>query len=188
MAQQTPRLRWQKALRSTEFPAGLRVVRGTLLALLDEVTPDGELCAWRDQLAVAAGLPSRTLDRHLQRAVDAGWLVRKVSGGNGRRAVYRTAIPSKLCATNGAQVAKLCATYSCATPGSCAPPGGELNKESASDSERVALDDHRGRRRTHDGESVSPLEHSGKYGSNGDPWQPTPVECPSSDSTKRVVA
>jgi hypothetical protein len=99
------------------------------------MTPDGDLRRWRYQLAEATGLPERTLDRHLQRAVDAGWLVRTVAGGNGRKAVYKANIPTSCAPKVAHNPGELCATCSYATPERCAPPGGELNKDGANDSE-----------------------------------------------------
>ncbi len=186
MSRLTPRLRWRQALCSKGFPANLRVVKSTLLSLVDQMTPNGELRRWRFELADAIGIPERTLDRHLQRAVDAGWLIRTVPGGNGRRAVYNANIPDELCATSGAQLGKLCAACSCATPGSCAPPGGELNKKSANDSERVAVDNHRGRQRAHDGSGVSATDYLRKSSSYKE-WLPTPLDAASHDTTGEVA-
>ncbi len=174
MTRATPRLRWQKALRSAQVPASFRVVRGTLLALVDELAPTGELCVRREKLEDATGLPTRTLERHLQRAVEAGWLVRTVPGGNGRRAVYETAIPESCPPFVADKARELPAVYSRATPGSCPPSGGGLNKKSANDSERVAVNDQRGRRRTPVGSGVSATDYLRKSSSYRS-GQPTPV-------------
>jgi hypothetical protein len=142
---------WRKAVSEQRFPVGMRPVKATLLAL--PMTPDGRIVVWRDALVELVGLPDRTLNRHLARAVKAGWLVRDVRGGNGRRSVYTAAIPDELSAINGAQLGKLSATGSYTTRGSCLPRGGALNRKipSASVSEHVALDRNRERRDDHDG-------------------------------------
>ena len=105
------RVPWRDAVASAAFPSELRVVRGTLLCLAPLMTPDGILDKERARLADVAGVPSRTLDRHVSRAVAAGWLDHVTAGGNGRNGVYRASIPAdELCATHGAQPVELCAT------------------------------------------------------------------------------
>lgn len=174
MTRLTPRLRWRQAVVAHAFPASQRPVKSTLLVLADLMSPTGDLHLWRDQLVGATGLPVRTLNRHLQRAVEDGWLTRETFGGHGRRSLYRTAIPESC----GPSVAR--------NPGSCEPstrtqlvevvgqPVAHSREESASDSERVALDRHRGRRRTPLGTGVSALDYLGKNGSNGGEWAATP--------------
>lgn len=93
MTRLTPRLRWRQAVASDAFPRSERVVRGTLLCLVDLMSPTGDLHEWRDDIASATGLPPRTLNRHLQRALELGWLVREKEGGNGRRSLYRAVVP-----------------------------------------------------------------------------------------------
>lgn len=98
MTRLTPRLRWRQAVASDRFPRTERVVKGTLLALAELMASTGELHEWRDSIAEATGLPVRTLNRHLERAVSLGWLMREVPGGNGRKSLYRAVIPGEGCA------------------------------------------------------------------------------------------
>lgn len=88
------RTMWRRAVTSTPFPVGMRPVKATLLSL--PMNPDGILEAWRDDVAAAAGVPLRTLDRHLARACSASWLHQQVRGGHGRRAVYTARIPGEV--------------------------------------------------------------------------------------------
>lgn len=194
MSRLTPRLRWARAIKSDAFPQEHRVIRGTLLCLVDLMLPTGELKVWRDQMARATGLPTRTLDRHLQRAVEAGWLIRDTPAGRKRQSVYRTAIPfadpdgsvrhfwraeDEFCAPstriqNGSSVRHLVAN---------------TRKESASASERVALDDQRGRRSTPVGSGVNATDDFRKDGSKEVSGLPTPLRRLSSvRTTKGEVA
>lgn len=153
MTRVTPRLRWAKAIKSDTFPQSERVIRGTLLCLVDLINPTGELRMWREQMVDATGLPPRTLDRHLQRAVDAGWLIREMPAGKRRQSVYRTAIP-----TEGPDSSVRHSWR--AEEEFCAPSTRIQNhssvrhlvansiKKSASVSEHQAVDRHRGRRIT----------------------------------------
>ncbi len=188
MSRATPRLRWQQAVASDAFPRSERVVRGTLLCLVGLMTSTGELHEWRDEIASATGLPTRTLNRHLQRAVDLGWLVRETQGGNGRRSLYQAAIPGD---SWGPKVAHNFPSSEPPTrtqlPGVVGHLVAQSIKKSANDSERVAVDSQRGRRRANQGDRVSPAEHSVKSGSYGDEWLPTPSKRPSSDPTGRVA-
>ncbi|GAB3349963.1 hypothetical protein [Modestobacter lapidis] len=181
MTRLTPRLKWRQAVTSDAFPKSERVVRGTLLCLVELMTPTGELKAWRDQMVEATGLPPRTVDRHLQRAVEAGWLTRETPAGKRRMAVYLATIPTdgpgssvrhswradeEFCAPstrvqNSSSVRHLVAHF---------------NKEQSTHvSEYLAVDEHRGTRGAHDGACVSPPKGSAKSGSNGAEWLPTPV-------------
>lgn len=80
-----------------------RVLRGTLRSLAGLMTADGVLSQERDKLAARVGMPRRTLEYHLARAVELGWLVHLAAG---RRRVgygcYAAADP-------GSQHAKPCA-------------------------------------------------------------------------------
>ena len=181
MSRLTPRLRWQQAVAAAAFPASLRPVKATLLVLVALMTPTGELHAWRDEMVKACGLPPRTLDRHLQRAVSLGWLVHEDHGGRGRRGLYRAVIPET-------DSAPWVARYSTPDEGDSAPPtrglsqgdsaplGGALNKESASESERVAVDDQRGRRLAPVGTGVNATEYlsnRSSYNGSGEPTRLT---------------
>ncbi len=166
MSRLTRRALWRQAVTSDAFPTCLRVIRGTLLCVVDLMSADGELAVYREQIKAVTGLPVRTIDRHLARAVDAGWLVHEQHGGQGRRSVYRAEIPTadsapqlaryrdSGAANSPPEVARYSATHlgdsAPSTRGlslrNSAPSGGALNKESANDSERVAVNDHRGRR------------------------------------------
>ena len=147
----TTRRQWRAALRSDAFPRDQRVVRGTLLLLVDLVDQEGELHRWREEIAAETGLPSRTLNNHLKRAVTLGWLVLVVRGGNGRRSLYRVAIPEASC---GPKVAH--------NSGSCEPSTrtqlrkvvshlvAQSEQTEREQGELVALDEHRDRRADHD--------------------------------------
>lgn len=142
------RLTWRRTVASTPFPVGLRPVKATLLAL--PVDSNGVLTGWRDELAVTVGIPLRTLDRHLARAVAAGWLAHDVHGGHGRRARYTIRFPHEVVARHEWHTTDVVARHPLrATTASCAPRGGELNKDtSASVSEHKALDETRQREST----------------------------------------
>lgn len=166
MTRLTPRNRWQKAVASAVFPASQRPVKATLLVLAGLLTPSGELNVWRDEMAQATGLPVRTLNRHLQRAVEDGWLIRDVPGGHGRRSLYRAAIPGS-CAPSVAHNLPSCGPSTrTQLPEVVGHPAAQSRKKSASDRERVAVDSHRGRRRTHDGSRASLYVVETKDGSN----------------------
>ncbi len=179
MSRATPRLRWAQAIKSDTFPQCERVIRGTLLCLVDLMTPTGELRVWREEMIQATGLPARTLDRHLQRAVDAGWLIRETPAGKKRQSVYVTTIPSDGPDGSVRQEWRTDEEF-------CAPSTRIQNsssvrhlvansiKKSASDSERVAVDDQRGRRRTPVGSGVSATDYLRKSSSYRS-GQPTPV-------------
>ena len=137
------RTTWLHAVTVAVFPVGLRPVKATLLAL--PVDADGIVTAWREDVASRVGLPRRTLDRHLSRACDAGWLAHVVRGGHGRKAVYEVQIPDQVARQKWQT-----------TKGSCAPRSthnsGEVvrhvvaesrKKTSASVSEHQALDARR---------------------------------------------
>ena len=85
---------WRQAVRAAPFPVGMRPVKATLLSL--PVRTDGTVKAWRSELMEATGLPARTLNRHLARAVEAGWLRQDAHGGNGRRSVYTVSFPTEV--------------------------------------------------------------------------------------------
>ena len=84
---------WRRAVKSPGFPRDQRAIRATLLILSDLMAPDGSLQRWRDELAEATGLPERTVNRHLARAVAAGWLTHTAHGGHGRRGTYQASLP-----------------------------------------------------------------------------------------------
>jgi hypothetical protein len=180
----TPRLRWRQAVASNAFPSAERVIKGTLLALVELMAATGELHEWRDDIAAATGLPVRTLNRHLERAVELGWLVREIPGGNGRRSLYRAVIPG---ASSAPEVAHNSGSSGPSTRTQLSEVVGHLVahsiKKSANESERVAVDDQRGRRTSPAVARVSPPETSGKSGSNGNPWLATPSKRPSSVRT-----
>jgi hypothetical protein len=75
-----PRARWRDELAQAQVPASLRPMKATLLALVPLMTTTGELHVWRDRMVKATGLPPRTLNHHLRRAGESGWLTRTVRG------------------------------------------------------------------------------------------------------------
>ncbi len=107
------RVHWRTAIKSPAFPAELRSIGRTLLLVFDLMTADGVLFRWRDEIGDAAGLPLRTTDRHLARAVAAGWLIHaKPHGGNGRRSIYYAAVPNTSSAPLSAGYEKSSAPFS----------------------------------------------------------------------------
>jgi hypothetical protein len=84
---------WRRAIKSPKFPAKQRAIRATLLIMSDLMAADGSLCRWRRELVEATGLPERTVNRHLARAVKEGWLAHAAHGGHGRRGTYQAALP-----------------------------------------------------------------------------------------------
>jgi hypothetical protein len=178
----TPRLRWRQAVASDAFPRSERVVRGTLLCLVELMSSTGELSVMREDITELTGLPARTVDRHLARAVAAGWLIHERHGSRGRRSLYLAHIP-------GEESAPEVARYSASGTGDSAPStrglthrdsaplGGALNKESANDSERVALDDDRGRRRAHTSSRANGDHDVTEQAAVKGSGQPTPSKC-----------
>jgi hypothetical protein len=179
----TSRRQWLAAVKVAPFPASQRPMKATLLVLADRMTATGELHVWREEMVKATGVPPRTLDRHLHHALIAGWLVRKVCGGNGRRSLFLATIPGESCAPHAAHnsepEAGRCAPRVAHNSGSCAPStrhqlprvvrhlAANSVKKSANVSERVALDDQRGRRIDHaesrDPRAVVAEEKSSNY-------------------------
>lgn len=188
MSRLTPRLRWRQAIASDTFPRSERVVRGTLLCLVELMAPTGELSVYREQIVAATGLPVRTVDRHLARAVAAGWLRHEQHGGQGRRSLYVAQIPGdsvpKVARYSGDGTGDSAPLTRGLSPGDSAPLSGALNKESANDSERVAVDDERGRRRAHVGSGVSATDYIRKSSSYGS-GQPARPNCPSLVTTTK---
>ena len=140
---------WRRLVKSS-YPRELRSTKATMLLLAELMSADGTLAAWRGQMADAAGLPLRSLDRHIARAVRGAWLRHEMHGGKRRRAVYSATIPEQFCAPQMAdRTSVLRATQYAQNPQFCAPPSGELNKDTHERSEYVALDRTRGRRDDH---------------------------------------
>jgi hypothetical protein len=150
----TTRADWAKAVRSAKFPAGLRVIRGTLLCLAPMMTTDGILAVRAEKLSDETGLYPRTLRYHLARAVETGWLEHEVRGGNGRGSRYRAADPScrqevahkerELSATHSPQHAEVAGNL--LVPNSAEVVGNLVAysiKTTASVSEHVAVDQQR---------------------------------------------
>ena len=178
MSRLTPRLRWRQAVASDAFPRSERVIRGTLLCLVDLMSPTGELSVMRDDIVTVTGYPARTVDRHLARAVAAGWLSHEQHGSRGRRSVYRAHTPGEESAPGVARYSVPGGGDSAPstrglTRGNSAPLSGALNKDSANDSERVAVDHQRGRRAAPVGTGVSATDYIRKSSSYGS-GQPTP--------------
>ena len=149
---------WRRAVRAAQFPVGMRPVKATLLSL--PVKPDGMVTAWRWELSEATGLPLGTLKRHLAAAVKAGWLRHEVHGGHGRKGSYKVNIPGSCGPLIGRNRVELWPIHYTATPQSCGPSGEPLNNDSANTSERVALDNNRGRRDDHDDTRAPPDRHA----------------------------
>lgn len=134
------------------WPSTCRVVRGTLLALAAEMRPDGVVRSLpRDVLAARVGLPVRTLNRHLARAVEMGWLAHR-RGQKYVPAEYRAAIPAVSgCHAWPAEKPSQDATRSSAEKPSQDATWWPAHIDRASVSEHVALDKNRERRDDHDG-------------------------------------
>lgn len=112
-----------------------------LLALSRRMTVDGAVGYKRVELAAAVRLSERVVARHLQTAVEAGWLQRTGAGYSGRVATYAAVLPAseRVTATVtllGTERVTISSTLS--TPGKgddCRPP----HIDRASVSERVAV-------------------------------------------------
>ena len=167
------------------MPRELRVVRGTLLLATDLMTADGVLEVLREKLADQTGLPPRTLNRHLARAVESGWLAHDVAGGNGRRSRYTATMPScrPEVAHNPQQLQAMSGPPQDGVAGHSLVPNsaavaGQLVAHSidrASVSEHLALDQDQDRERgpDHDDSRAAP-DHGERKGSSEDepPVQP----------------
>jgi len=193
MTRLTPRLRWRQAVASDAFPRSERVVRGTLLCLVELMSSTGELSVMREDIVEMTGLPPRTVDRHLSRAVTAGWLIHERHGSRGRRSLYLAHVPGEESAPEVARYSSPGSGDSAPstrglTPRDSAPTGGALNKESANDSERGAVDNHRGTRHAPAGSrAIREARPTSTDGTYGDEWLPAPCKRPSSDIAGRVA-
>lgn len=175
MSRLTLRLRWRQAVASDAFPRTERVLKGTLLCLVELMSPTGEVHEWRDTIADTTGLPVRTLTRHLQRAVDLGWLVREIPGGNGRKSLYRAVVPGESCVPEVAHNFPSCGP---STRTQLPEVVGHLVahsiKKSPSVSEGGAVDDQRRRRTDHDGSRADGDHDATSQAGNYRSEQPTP--------------
>lgn len=187
MTRLTQRRQWRQAVASGTFAASQRPVKATLLVLADLMSSTGELHRWRDEMVNATDLPPRTLDRHLQRAVQDGWLVREVPGGHGRRSLYRAMIPGSSAPSMAHNSGSSAPSTRSQLPEVVRHPAANSRKKSASDSERVAVDRQRGRRTAPDGNRVGREQLRDSTTGTWDEWLPTPSKRPSPDTTGRVA-
>lgn len=146
---------WRGQLKSVAFPPHLRFARYTLLSLADMMKTSGELARWQDDMVEKIGLPRRTLEFHLARSVTAGWLIHHRRGGLGRQAIYQASVPMLIRQPNSPQqvadhimngpqpvadlLSGLAATQYGQSPGSSPQSDCGVKTESASVSERVAV-------------------------------------------------
>ena len=162
------RRQWETAVRTDRrWPSTCRVVRGTLLALAAEMRADGVIRQRpRAVLAARVGLPERTLNRHLARAVQMGWLSHR-RGQKYVPAEYRAAIPAVSgCQQWPAETGSQHATRSCPeNPSQHATWWPTHIEESERMREHDAVDEGRERRADHDG-SRAGSDHDDKDGSN----------------------
>lgn len=85
------RTRWSPlVLREPMLTNGTRLL---LVVMAERMRPDGQVRYPRPDLAQAAGVSQRQVQRRLAQAVEAGWLHRCVAGHNGRHAVYQATVP-----------------------------------------------------------------------------------------------
>lgn len=84
---------WLRAIRAAEWPSSARVFRATAKDLAELMQPDGTLRRLRPVLADHLDMPTRTVDHHLSRLVEAGWLVRIEHGRRGHIPVYQASTP-----------------------------------------------------------------------------------------------
>jgi len=177
----TTRRDWEKAIRTdTRWPSGSRVVRGTLLALAAEMRPDGVVRHLpRDVLAARVGLPRRTLERHLARAVDLGWLAHR-RGQKYRPAEYRTATPARSAGQKWrAENPSQHATHSCAeNPSQHATWWRTHIEESERMREHDALDEDREPRTGHDETRAEPDPDDTSGSNEKRPCTRLPVDAP----------
>ncbi len=175
----TRRARWRRAVVEADLPAHLEPMRRTLLRLVPLMDAHGRLCAWGPDMAQAARVPRATLYRHLERAGGQGEtrygndyplpvLLRHESrGGKGRKGVYHAVIPGEETPPEARSVSHARDTETkisvpcpwTLTTRSVSQTYGTLRKNYASDSEHLAVDEHRGRRSTDDaaGTAVVPF-------------------------------
>jgi len=142
------RAAWAAAVAAWSPPASLRPAKGTLLVLARLMRVDGTLQRGRDELADAARLPRRTLERHLRHAVEVGWLTHAQRGQKYVLPLYQAAFPdTSQRAIRGALRGGLSAPSGCALrTGLSAPLSGALQTESEPSGEAVAVDERRDRR------------------------------------------
>lgn len=143
---------WLSAVKSRDFPVSLRLVRGTLLCM--PVNTDGTVTASDDEVAEQVGLPRRTVQRHVEKAVSGGWLLRVNRGGHGHRVRMLVTVPE--CAISGALPSVGVRHFL----GHSDQPGvrhlvAHINKKRANGREREALVERRQRRDDHVGHRAS---------------------------------
>lgn len=155
MTDHVTKARWRHAVEVKWLAAYSRPTKSTLLSVCHLMDRDGTLLASRQEIHDATGIPLRTIDRHLANACELGWLTRTSNGHRGACAVYQAALPTEAIVTdltearkarhsrasNGAQSGRESAPHTRRNPrAESAPVGGELNKDYAKRSERVAVD------------------------------------------------
>jgi hypothetical protein len=195
----TTRRQWVAALTVAAFSPSQRPVKATLLSLAPLMTPEGELHRWRDELLAATNLPGRTLDRHLKRAAEDGWLRHVVHGGRGRRGIFLATLPKLNSSPYVAsyEVDSSPSVASCEANSSPSTrrlstriarhPVAKKKNYRASVSERVALDVDRDWRGEHDDEREPPADVGRETSSNYD-GVPATQPPPSADGpTTQVV-
>lgn len=91
------RFRWEHAIRESDLPPSTRHVLLTMATYMDR---DGMNCyPSQEELGRACGMTSRTVRRHVDAAIEAGWLLkirqgRHVGRGASYTNVYQPWIPS----------------------------------------------------------------------------------------------
>jgi len=177
------RREWLREVQQAHFPTGQRIMRGTLLCL--PMTTSGEVVVTDPEISEVTGLPVRTVSRHLSKAVEYGWLIRESRGGNGSRHRFRAAVPD----INGvSQKWRTANTEEYATSGTRSTPQStyseapgvrhlvaNINKDRASVSEHVAVDQEREQRTGHDHSRVSPDRDEAKDSSDDEPTAHSPI-------------
>lgn len=142
------RREWGAAVRRWQAPRDLRPVKATLLSLEMCMTTTGSIERKQDGLLAVTGLPRRTLERHLAKAITVGWLtVSRTPHRGSWISRYDMALP----AVDGGKCHGDYPPSTTASPRLDLPPSdGGLIRDSASGSEHHALEQNRERRHDHD--------------------------------------
>lgn len=93
MTDQPTKREWLAAVRRATWPSSARTFRGTVLDIAPLVVECGTLSVPQTLIERRTGLPSRTVEHHLRRLCEMGWLVHERRGGQGRLPLYRVQIP-----------------------------------------------------------------------------------------------
>ena len=165
---------WRQAVKRATWTSYERVFRSSALELADAADTQGTICRPRDVLAQRLGLPVRTFDYHLRWLIERGWLERgprALNRGSVRRpTVYRLTFPDRFDSqpvANGKAVSTR-KSQRMETPLSTRNMVANVNRDRASVSEHVAVDEHAPDKTTTAAPATTPPNTAGSTASNNE--------------------